>query len=451
MKNIFNILACFAVLVTGCGKQKFPIDDLWTSSVKVTESKDGLVGGVDLYSLHNTAIALQGLDDGSATCFLMNSNGNSWTKTQLTGIPRGYLWAYPAIDQASDRVFFEDGYMQNDQLVMNVLVGRMTGNLKVQDAMEKQWIMDKKTLFGQPSSNIRLNDPGKRDWPSLGVGLINGSDFCIPYRIIGMAGLGGKGIIIRNSLFQNGVFHSPDFGMTWQIEKISDFEAWLPSICKTKGYYNYFAIKNDQGDLWCSRKAIIGSSWEEPKVITQTFCNSALYWKYVAVADDDTVHVCWLDRRHEKTRFNLEAPDRNNYEVAYCHRKDSDTGWSKDTILSKGLFYSYSPSMSVEGDKIVVAWSGIQASGDWHYQNGPNDIYYVTSKDGGKTWTKPLRVTDGAKDGITSGEPQVMLLNGVIHLFSIQGKRDRQQLSPGLTKLNQPPWPIYYTQRPFPD
>jgi hypothetical protein len=52
---------------------------------------------------------------------------------------------------------------------------------------------------------------------------------------------------------------------------------------------------------------------------------------------------------------------------------------------------------------------------------------------------------------MTAGHPQVMLLNGVIHLFYIQGKMDLQQLSPGLTKLNQPPWPIYYTQRPFPD
>jgi hypothetical protein len=99
----------------------------------------------------------------------------------------------------------------------------------------------------------------------------------------------------------------------------------------------------------------------------------------------------------------------------------------------------------------VIAWSGIQTAGKWHTDYDPNDIYYVTSKDGGKTWAKPLKVTDGAKNGVTSGMPQVMLLNGTIHLFYTQGKRDLKQLSPGLTKLNQPPWPIYYTQRPFPD
>jgi hypothetical protein len=107
--------------------------------------------------------------------------------------------------------------------------------------------------------------------------------------------------------------------------------------------------------------------------------------------------------------------------------------------------------MSVEGDKIAVAWAGVKTSADWHAPYSPNDIYYVTSSDKGKTWTKPLRVTDNIREGITAGDPQVMLLNGTIHLFYIQGKLNLRQESPGLTKLNQPSWPVYYQQRPFPD
>ena len=144
-------------------------------------------------------------------------------------------------------------------------------------------------------------------------------------------------------------------------------------------------------------------------------------------------------------------PDRQNWEVVYCQRKDSDTNWSKQIILSKGLLYSYWPSMSVEGNKIVAAWWGVRTGPDWHSFNDPNDIYYVTSKDGGKNWTAPLKITDGAKDGITSGEPQTVLLNGVIHLLYTQGKMNFKEESPGLSKLNQAPWPIYYQQRPFPN
>ena len=50
-------------------------------------TKDGLVGGVDLYSWQNTIIALQGLDGGSARYFLMNRDSNSWSEANLTGIP----------------------------------------------------------------------------------------------------------------------------------------------------------------------------------------------------------------------------------------------------------------------------------------------------------------------------------------------------------------------------
>jgi hypothetical protein len=170
-----------------------------------------------------------------------------------------------------------------------------------------------------------------------------------------------------------------------------------------------------------------------------------------AVAEGDTIHVCWLDRRHEKKRLNPFNPLRKNYEVAYSHRKDSDAQWSKDVILSKGLLYAYEPVMSAEGEKIVVAWSGVQQDKDGHDSNWPNDIYYATSKDGGNTWAKPMKVTDGFKDGLTAGKTQVALLNGVIHLFYIQGKLNYQEVSSGAAKLNQPPWPSYYTQRPFPD
>jgi hypothetical protein len=100
----------------------------------------------------------------------------------------------------------------------------------------------------------------------------------------------------------------------------------------------------------------------------------------------------------------------------------------------------------------VVAWAGIQTADKQHTDMGPNDIYYVTSKDGGKTWTKPLKVTDGAKDGLTAGMPQVALLNGTVHLLYTQGKVEKPQpLSEGLSRGQQSPWPIYYTQRPFPD
>jgi hypothetical protein len=471
MKPLILLLAFLVdtvFIATGCGKQADQLAKGWSAPINIAVSKDSLVGGMILNKWYNTIIAWQGLnpqiarlDDMSAKCFLMDSNSDnsfSWTEVQLTGVPHRYIWPYLAIDQASDKVFFEQGYMENDQLIMNILVGRMNGRVTVRDVNEWKWVTDKKILFGENNLNIRLNEPGKRAWPQLGLGVINGLNLYIPYCLNGstLTYFPNGATSLESGPYNNGVFHSADSGVTWHIEQASEIEAWYPSLCKTRAYYYYFAAspapKRGQGfELWFSRKPDDGRSWDAPKVVTKYFCDHAHYQTFSAFTDDNTVHVCWVDRRHEKRRFSLVYPQRENYEVAYCQRSDSGTEWSKDIILSKGFLYSYAPSMSVEGNEIVVAWAGVETADDGHGDNSPNDIYYVTSKDNGKTWAKPLKVTDSAKDGITSGKPQVSLLNGVIHLFYIQGKTESRHSSPGLTKLNQPPWPIYYTQRPFPD
>jgi hypothetical protein len=461
-KLLFSQVGLFAMIaiVIGCNKSSTQsgqdyLAQNWSAPVRVTDTKSGFVDAVDLYKFNNTIIMIQVQDGHTARYFVLQRDGNSWAESKLSGVRQGYLWTYPAIDQAGGRVFFDEGYMENNQLVMNVIMGNMDKSISLRNSVEKKWSLDMKQLFGRISNNVRLTEPGKRDWPELAVGLANNSDMYIPYCLSGET-YSENTIFDDLGPFNNGVFHSVDSGMTWQMERVSDSAAYLPSIIQTKNSCYYLAasraLKRGQGwELWFARKPVGGNAWDAKKEITKSFCDSALYWKYVSVAADDTIHVCWLDRQHEKTRFSLGDSQRRNYEIVYCHRADADKEWGQQVILSKGLLYSYSPALSVEGNNIVVAWAGVQTAPDRHSEHSPNDIYFVTSKDGGKTWSKMLKATDRAKDGITSGKPQVMLLNGVIHLFYIQGNLNLKQESPGLTKLNQPPWPIYYTQRPFPN
>ena len=322
-----------------------------------------------MYRWHDSVFALKSQRDGAALCFLLNSSDNSWSEVPLTGVPQGYFWDWPAIDQDSDRVCFKQDYMEDDQLVMSVLVGRLTVNegLATRDATEKKWRTDKKSLLGETGPNVRLSEPGKRIWPAFGMSFIlHGAELYIPYSVAGLEVThSGKTLVTDGSKgpFKNGVLHSADLGKTWQVEQISDRQAWSPSVCMSKENCYYFAVKLNDGrdQLWFARKPLTGGSWDAPILVTKTYV-----YGYIAAPQGDTVHLCWLDRRHEKRRLNLLDPDRNNFEVAYCQRKDSDANWSKDVILSEGLLYSYSPSMSVEGDKIVVAWAGVQKAKDWH-------------------------------------------------------------------------------------
>jgi hypothetical protein len=454
MKKIPIVCLCILALSIGCHKQVVLLAQGWSMPTKFAETEDSLGGGVVLYNWHSRILALQPQSDGAAKCYLLNSNDKSWAEVPFTGVPRGYLWYRPAIDQDSDRVLFDQSYKEDDKLVIAVLVGRVTvnGSLAVRDVAERKWTTDTKALFGETRPDVRLSEPGRRIWPAFGMGVINGNDLYFPYSIGGVEVThNGKTLVVDGSKgpYANGVFHSTNSGTTWQMEKTPDSLGGLSSVVKTENHFYCFAIKlvrNQKAQLWFTQRPAIDGSWVTPETITKSYGSD-----YVAVPQGDTIHLFWLDALHEKRRGNPVYPHAGNYEVVYSQRKDSDASWSKDVILSEGLLYSYAPSVSVEGDKIVVAWAGVQTAGVWHSQFDPNDIFYVTSRDKGNTWTKPLRVTDNIKEGITAGDPQVVLLNGVIHLFYIQGKMDLQQLSPGLTKLNQPPWPIYYTQRPFPD
>jgi hypothetical protein len=219
-------------------------------------------------------------------------------------------------------------------------------------------------------------------------------------------------------------------------------------MCTTTANLYYFG--NGALGLWAGHKTTAGGKWGEPEVLSTT--KGVVSARYATTGDGAIAHVCWEDRRHNKWRFNIDGPPIENNDIYYRRRRDSDSDWSKEIHLSKGLLYCYAPTISAEGNNVVVAWAGIRTASRQHTYMSPNDIYYVTSKDGGKTWTGPLKVTDGAKDGATAGMPQVALLKGTIHLLYTQGQRARaQEISPGLTKLGSEPWPIYYTHRPFPN
>ena len=133
--------------------------------------------------------------------------------------------------------------------------------------------------------------------------------------------------------FASGVFHSIDSGMTWQMEKISSWKAVAPTMCKTTGHYYYFA---GIYLLWFSRKASEGGRWKEPQALTKTF--ALVYGRFDVAGEGDTAHICWMDRRHNKWRFSFfDAPPVENNEIYYRRRKDADSDWSKEVLLSERL------------------------------------------------------------------------------------------------------------------
>jgi hypothetical protein len=438
------------VSVVGCGRQAVQLDPKWTPPVAVSSSEDGLSGCA---WLHRCQDAIMGARSSGAF-LLLNHDRKTWSQLPSLGGFGAYIWAYATADPQSMRILAARGDAENEQLVMKVLMGTITENEGLNDITKKEWITDKMASLGEASPNVKLNylGIGLQDI-GLGPGILNGSEAFIPFCLDAAEVIRqGKSMSIDTGKgpFSDGVFHSSDSGKTWQMEKISDIHFAAPDMCRTMGSVYYFAEQNLTHSLWFSQKSAGDGKWDELKAITKTL--AWVYGRFAAAGEGDTAHICWMDRRHNKWRFNIDGPSIENDEIYYRRRKDTDQDWGKEILLSKGLLYAYAPTISAEGDNVVVTWAGIQTADKQHTHMGPNDIYYVTSKDGGKTWTQPLKATDGAKDGFTAGMPQVALLNGTIHLLYTQGKSEKpEELSPGLTKFSKQPWPIYYTQRPFPD
>jgi len=144
---------------------------------------------------------------------------------------------------------------------------------------------------------------------------------------------------------------------------------------------------------------------------------------FAAATEGGTVHLAWLDGRHERDHpirsILTDTPSlEGNWELYYRHRRDSDPTWSKEILLSKGLDFTFDPSMAAEGEHIVVVFGGYKRDGIRAVARlHPSDIFFTTSGDGGKTWKPVARITSNATSGQTSIRPQVALHKGMIHLF----------------------------------
>jgi hypothetical protein len=302
------VLTCSVVLWSGC-IQANQLDQNWTSPIAVSSSIASLGGAVRLLKYQDTLIGVQSLGKGSAKLLFFNRSSNSWSEVPISD-PKGYLWGYAAIDPQSKKILLPQGYTENDRLVMNVLVGRLMEGGVLRDTTEKQWTTDKEKLFGSASRNVRFterNELGKRNWPNFGLGVMDGAELYIPYCLGGFT-YNENGVAITRGPYIDGVFHSSDGGMTWQMEQVSNYDTFDPSVCRSKDHCYYFATGgmgvNSGWTLWFSQKQIGADSWDVPKLVTKTFASA--YGHYVVATEGDTAHVCWMDRRHNNLNFTRQ-------------------------------------------------------------------------------------------------------------------------------------------------
>ena len=208
------------------------------------------------------------------------------------------------------------------------------------------------------------------------------------------------------------------------------YAVWVSSDNTSVGFQIYFASSNDSGVTWSSPQLI---SSEE----------SINYSSYPDIAvTGNTVHVVWTYRApgNEVIRYRSSIDGGSNWnpiqdisavyewgvyspsisvtgsavhvawsayipggnwEVLYNHSTNNGTSWGSDVNLSNDIGSTQAPKILSDGSHISVMWQ-VQTPPPYEFPEEPSnstfDVMYIQSTDGGTTWggSRTFSTTGGA-------------------------------------------------------
>ena len=359
----------------------------------------------------------------------------------------------PQPDPASSRFILHDGRagfgnVRHGQLQAQIVCCSLDPRFGITTVFDRRLTLDTEELLGTnrtPTCEIPFPPIWKQYGPArivpaegrLDGSLILGKDVYVAYSVECNSVYGSNMVVNSTGPNQAGLICGNVDGSRWTKLKLLDFDTSWHDVFATRDYLYFLANtgrgleKKEHWGLWSVRVPRENIAPSAPELVTPNFARYGS--KYAAVTEGETIHVAWLDGRRERFH-NLRSmltdtpAGEGNWELYYRSRKDSALAWTEEILLSKGLDFTYDPDLSAEGENIVVVWAGYARDEKRPVARlHPNDIYFTTSRDGGKTWKPAARVTDHAKSGVVSARPQVILYKGVIHLFYESGNYNYQR------------------------
>ncbi len=131
-----------------------------------------------------------------------------------------------------------------------------------------------------------------------------------------------------------------------------------------------------------------GATWS--KIQRLTWTSGASDCPAITIDSSNKIHVVWHD-------YTPGAP-----EIYYKKSPDGGTTWSATKNVSLTSGHSYTPAIAPDsGNAIHIVWHD--------FTNGPAEIYYKKSPDGGTTWGASKRLTWTLGD---SASPAIALDSG---------------------------------------
>jgi hypothetical protein len=384
------------------------IDTSWSKPVQI--SSGGRYGSG--FSLHSWNEIPVGLKQGGTFYFL--NKDNKWIEKTIPGFESEKNEScYPvAVDAHGPKAIFCDiTYTNNTKAVQSFVDVTITpdGNLRMGPKVplpdySKEWFKDVPIA------------PGAKRVINFGCleGTVVGTDFYIPYFASSEDGTeritstGTHQQSWQQGPSESGFLYSSN-GVSWQKTRLDGFEGFgkLKATDET-GYL----LTRQLDNLWFSTRSSDVSDWSKPKLLM-----NALKGGCLQVEADEVLHLCWLDGRLKKGLGFFLYGDwdvgRKNNLVFYCNYQGGK--WGREKRLSGNLTYCGSPSMSVEGERIVVVWENFTKP----YTRA--STYYTVSKNNGRTWSRIYKVENFEGTADSDPSPKVLLYHDIIHLFYDRG------------------------------
>jgi len=161
-------------------------------------------------------------------------------------------------------------------------------------------------------------------------------------------------------------------------------------------------------DVFYVRSEDSGSSWTSPTNVSKT--PGSCSHPEMAVDKSGSINIVWSD-----TRAGVKGHD-----IFFARSQDNGKTWTEPQDISKTDGVATSPVVAVGPDQSIhVAWRDT-ASGDTR-----PDIFYASSTDQGKTWTKAKDISNTPK---WSSDPTIAVSDdGIVHVSWLDSRSGEQR------------------------
>jgi len=231
----------------------------------------------------------------------------------------------------------------------------------------------------------------------------------------------------QNSKFRLGMAMSDDGGdtLTSSVLPISAANVSIgadgeesPSIAMTRAeIYTLWQESGDDGSgtIMSARSLSWGESFEKPVQVSDEGVRSYKGSPSIGVAPNGDVYAVWLDERDNSN------PDEETSSVYLAKSTDRGATFGRNVRVARRACPCCRPSLAFGSHgEVFVAWRQV-------FPGEIRDIVVSTSRDGGRTFTEPVRVhDDGWKiNGCPDSGPALVESNGILSIaWMTEGKDD---------------------------